>query len=406
MAEQTITLNKPLFETGGGAKTGGAPPARRPVPVFAGFWVRFMALAVDILPILVLHSVVANAGGAEYLFALGPWCSVIGFGLVFLLFVYVPSVIMPGQTLGKKMMRLRVVTLDGGHPPRVAFMKRFVVIFALFHIQWIQMLLGGLSPDLLQVPVLGGAFLGLMLSAYLAQISLFLMGPFKRGLHDIWADTYVVRLENPEPIPAIALEGADALTEARAKRAQRMAVLLVPALTFVLTVMAVIQREDHAVSEMRESLRTQLGEIAGTPVSFDAITLIPPNPTQWVLQLRIANTLNLPWDEVQESEEYRALMERLIGALESDYEPTAFGDAPLAELPFGGTAGFVSEHYVVLPGIPNANGSRAAVWNRQRLPLPKGNPLHPGTPLIPFTVSPELSSADASPELTSSPATP
>jgi uncharacterized RDD family membrane protein YckC len=403
MAQETIQLNRPLFEEpkggllGKGNQTSATP---RRVPVFAGFWIRFLALSFDVLLLVVLHNFLAAAGMRETFYALGPWCALVGFAAFLLLFVYVPAEILPGQTLGKKMLRLRVVTEDSGHPSKVAFLKRFTVVFGVFLAQWLIFAMGLISDAPVQSPLIPGFLMAAVVGLYVAQISLFFMNPFKQGLHDMWAGTYVVRTDNPDSDPASAVEAAGDVAKFRSQRARKMALIMLPALTLVLGGQLIFQRDTER-DQWRRELVQRLREIAGPDVGFDAVAIPPLQPEFWVLQVQIPHVLPVSWDQVRDSSEYREMFERLLSTVEAEYDPARFGDTALAKLPFAGSLGAVVQQYTLVPSLlftqPLAADRRAEVWNRQYRRVPTENGLLGGTPLIPFSASPETTATPASP---------
>jgi len=112
----------------------------------AGFWVRLVAFAIDLLVIalvqLVLQVIAAARLGDRAL-------STVGF-FTFVFAVAYPTVLhaIAGQTIGKLMMRVRVVALDGGALPLGASFLRAVVFWAaLLFTLGIGQIIGGLRKD-------------------------------------------------------------------------------------------------------------------------------------------------------------------------------------------------------------------------------------------------------------------
>jgi uncharacterized RDD family membrane protein YckC len=112
----------------------------------AGFWVRLVAFAIDLLVIalvqLVLQVIAAARLGDRAL-------STVGF-FTFVFAVAYPTVLhaIAGQTIGKLMMRVRVVALDGGPLPLGASFLRAVVFWAaLLFTLGIGQIIGGLRKD-------------------------------------------------------------------------------------------------------------------------------------------------------------------------------------------------------------------------------------------------------------------
>jgi uncharacterized RDD family membrane protein YckC len=112
----------------------------------AGFWVRLVAFAIDLVVIgiaqLVLQVIAAARLGDRALGAVGFF--------TFVFAVAYPTVLhaIAGQTLGKLAMRVRVVALDGGALPLGASFLRAVVFWAALLLTFgIGHIVGGLRKD-------------------------------------------------------------------------------------------------------------------------------------------------------------------------------------------------------------------------------------------------------------------
>lgn len=126
---------------------------------YAGFWIRFAAALLDSVIILALSMILAVVFSAVKLGAIGSIAQLLlGIGY----YVWFQS--RTGQTLGKKVMKIKVVNASGATPS--------LGIFALREI------LGKLVSSL----ILG---IGYLMVAWDSK---------KQGLHDKIASTYVVRV--------------------------------------------------------------------------------------------------------------------------------------------------------------------------------------------------------------------
>lgn len=408
MAEQTITLRKPLFEErGGGAPPRPAPkePAGpRPVPLFAGFWIRFLALSFDVMLVAVVHHLAAALGAREAFFRHAAWTPLLGAGALFALFVAVPVTLLSGQTLGQKMVRIRVVRADGKPAPAGALAVRFLIIFSLFIPQWIVAGPLPLRDWLTDRPAIISALTVLVLSLCLTQVLLFALHPLKRGLHDLCAGTFVLRLDAPPATPAEVLGALDAVPLARIRRTQTMAMILLPALS-VIFASQILMGRDRAAEAQQRTLRHALRAVAGPGVDIGVVTLpMMASPECYVLQVVAPPSLPMAWSGVASSEAYRDLAARVLAVAEEGFDPGAAGPGRLRDVPFAGSVFIVAQTYVVVPGLPQitgtlAGGLRVEWWNRQIREVPLGDQrVLPGTPLIPFTP------ASASPEAPAPPA--
>jgi len=88
-----------------------------------------------------------------------------------------------GQTVGKRMRGIRIVTLDGGTPDRTGYRRRFVAANALTLVQ--------------AVPVLG-VIVSSLAGAYFYLDNLWLLWdkPYRQCLHDKYARTTVVAVRS------------------------------------------------------------------------------------------------------------------------------------------------------------------------------------------------------------------
>ena len=138
----------------------------------AGFWIRAVALVIDfVLFSLVQTSLTGLArlvGGpdAEESLSVAP---VVGFFTLLFAALYTSALhTMCGQTIGKMLVRVRVVEVDGELPPFGAALLRFIAYFASLAPFTAGYLMAGLRRD-------------------------------KRALHDLIAGTRVERVERPAP---------------------------------------------------------------------------------------------------------------------------------------------------------------------------------------------------------------
>jgi len=138
----------------------------------AGFWIRLVAFAIDLIIIglvqLVLRLIAAARFGVDG--SAGP----VGFFTLVFAIAY-PTVLhaIAGQTVGKLVARVRVVALDGGAVPLGAAFLRAVAFWAELPLTLgIGQIVGGLRKD-------------------------------KRAFHDLLAGTRAERLPRPTPVPRV-----------------------------------------------------------------------------------------------------------------------------------------------------------------------------------------------------------
>lgn len=154
--------------------------------VFAGFWRRLFAFALD----MALLAFIATALGGFYFEAfarLGSRGPLVGFALCLLYFGTLNSSIGNGQTLGKKWRRIRVVDRDGQTiSPGTSYLRAGVLFLPLLH--------GAILPEKLSATWAGELVTALfaVIAVAIVYLDLFNRGT-RQSLHDLAAGTYVVR---------------------------------------------------------------------------------------------------------------------------------------------------------------------------------------------------------------------
>lgn len=158
----------------------------------AGFWRRIVALAIDATA-LGLVGTVLGALFFDPLARMGAYARLIGFAIALTYFGIGNSRIASGQTLGKRLMRLRVVDAEGRSLSLVRSLARYVVLAAVFF-------LNGVWFDPQNAHPLLGYLLALVVFGGMAAI--FYLYLFNRrtrqSLHDLAVGSYVVRADAVE----------------------------------------------------------------------------------------------------------------------------------------------------------------------------------------------------------------
>jgi uncharacterized RDD family membrane protein YckC len=182
---------------------GFAPPAQQPIPPGAPgplpeWWERLLARIIDNVLFFVVSLILSSVIGA--VFAAGALSGGLRFGFGFyfaMTMAYLISaalcagydVVMHsrnGQTLGKMALKIRLVTPEGGRPDQASLIKRAAVYPAAgFALTGVLMLVPGF--------LLSG--LPTLVSIAYAVVILvpILTDPLRRGPHDRWANTIVVK---------------------------------------------------------------------------------------------------------------------------------------------------------------------------------------------------------------------
>jgi len=100
-----------------------------PTSTIAGFWRRVLAFVIDMIP-FAAAGVILGLFFFDQLANLGPWGRLIGFTLTLAYFGILDSRVGHGQTLGKRLMRVRVVDRNGELIGVPKAMARYAVLAA------------------------------------------------------------------------------------------------------------------------------------------------------------------------------------------------------------------------------------------------------------------------------------
>lgn len=158
----------------------------------AGFWRRIVALAIDATALGFVGTIL-GAFFFDPLAQMGACARLIGFAIALTYFGVGNSRITGGQTLGKRLLRIRVVAADSRSLSLPRSLVRCVVLVVPFF-------LNGLWLDAKSVPTLLGYLLALVFFGGLpAIVYLYLFNRRTRqSLHDLAVGSYVVPAEATE----------------------------------------------------------------------------------------------------------------------------------------------------------------------------------------------------------------
>ena len=200
-------------------------------PIFAGAWRRLGAFAIDGV-LLGLVGICAGYFLFDTLVDIGGWGRLLGFVVALAYFGTLNSRIGNGQTLGKRLLKIKVAGDDGAALP----LHKAALRFAVLGTPWF---LNGawFSAEVLLSPLiylLALAVFGVGLSI----IYLFLFNrPTRKSLHDLAVSSYVVRSESVGSIAASPIGRAHAVV---------VTVLLVAAAAAPFFTMRLAEREPFA----------------------------------------------------------------------------------------------------------------------------------------------------------------
>ncbi|UTA48256.1 RDD family protein [Simiduia sp. 21SJ11W-1] len=152
----------------------------------ANFWRRIGALFIDTLILGLVGFLLGLALKATFV-QIGGWGRLIGFGIALAYFGLMNSKLSNGQTIGKRLLNLRVVDLDNHTIPLIRSVFRYIVLAAPFSLNGAQFSNEALLSYLmypLSMIVFGGLF---------SIIYLYIFNRVTRqSLHDLAAGTLVV----------------------------------------------------------------------------------------------------------------------------------------------------------------------------------------------------------------------
>lgn len=163
------------------------PPETRPI---AGFWRRLAALAID-MTVLAVPTLLLGLAMFRWAASLGQAGRLIGFIVALLYFGLLNSRLGAGQTLGKRLLDIRVTDRAGQalSPPRSIL--RFLVIAVPYFLNglWFDVDATSLGPRLLGVVLAFVVFGGLGAISYLFVFN----RSTRQSLHDLAVGSFVVR---------------------------------------------------------------------------------------------------------------------------------------------------------------------------------------------------------------------
>jgi len=164
---------------------------------FAGFWRRLVAFVID----CILIGIVGFAIGMlffDFLAELGVWGRLLGFMIALMYFGTLNSEFGKGQTLGKRLLNIKVVDRDGVPISLHRSFLRYVILGAPFFLNGATIpMTSGLISLLFSVIIFGAAF---------AIIYLFIFNrQTRQSLHDLAAESFVVRGTDVEPPAAVGI---------------------------------------------------------------------------------------------------------------------------------------------------------------------------------------------------------
>ncbi len=181
----------------------GTPAPEAPGLILAEWWERLVARFIDGIIFGILYFILGAIFTAIFVsqIAFNPETGQVTGGSLIVLAVVLPPLLggliyagydvfmhgRDGQTLGKKIMKTRLVTVNGGRPDQSALIKRAAIYPGVIAIAG---LLGFIS-------IFGGVFVSMLIGLFTLVDGLFVLTDSVRrqALHDKWTGTIVVKAQ-------------------------------------------------------------------------------------------------------------------------------------------------------------------------------------------------------------------
>ncbi|HEY4187193.1 MAG TPA: RDD family protein [Polyangia bacterium] len=157
----------------------------------AGFWIRLVSDLLDAAILGVIGFVVARIFRGALL-SLGERAVIFGAPITLAYTGLLQSSIGRGQTLGKRLFRLRVLRLDGQYLSLDRSLTRWAVMGIMSYGGAVAIALGSVLP-FVKVQTMTAALGGTQLALVLGCVLLVPFHPLKRGLHDLLTGSIVIR---------------------------------------------------------------------------------------------------------------------------------------------------------------------------------------------------------------------
>lgn len=270
--------------------------------VLAGFWRRLFA---DILDVLFLGAVGWGLSvPLDSLFwrlgALGAW---IGLLVTFFYSGLLQASLGQGQTLGKRILGIQVLRLDGSYLSVPQSLLRYALLAVVSYGSCITAAIGTFAPSVAASDTLHVAMTLLAIASFLGCSVMVILHPQKRGLHDLLSGSIVVRKGTYDETELQQL--ADPRREVRALTAVVVPVML----CLAVFVWLLNDSEPQQGQSELESVQRQLRQVAGVSGSNVTVHLSPAGPA---LEVKLGVERSLIDDKQAASQKMREVSDLLL----------------------------------------------------------------------------------------------
>lgn len=168
------------------------PAVSKPTRVISGFWRRLLAFLIDGAALGVVGLVVGSIFFRVFS-ELGVWGRLVGFSISLLYFGIGNSSLTGGQTLGKRLLNIKVVGKDAGPISLPRSCSRFMILGPPYFLNG-----AAFSPDVLGHPVISFLLVFIVFAMGASVIYLFVFNrKTRQSLHDLVVGTTVVMADPP-----------------------------------------------------------------------------------------------------------------------------------------------------------------------------------------------------------------
>lgn len=165
--------------------------AEKEKKIVVGFWYRLLADVIDAI-LLGIFGFLLSFPLKSFFYGLGENGLYLGLIITFLYTGILQSHIGEGQSIAKRILKIQVLNLDGSYQSLPKSFFRYSIIALIFYSSWIYMALSSIFP-FLNNKVLQSAFMFFIVFLFLGVTILVVFHPLKRGIHDLIAQSIVVR---------------------------------------------------------------------------------------------------------------------------------------------------------------------------------------------------------------------
>ena len=270
--------------------------------VLAGFWRRLFA---DFLDVVVLGAAgfVLSVPLDSLFWRLGGFGAWIGLVVTFAYSGLLQASLGQGQTIGKRILGIQVLRLDGSYLSVPQSLLRYAILAVVSYSSCIITAIGTISPAAAASDTLRVAMTMLAIASFLGCSVMVLLHPQKRGLHDLLCGSIVVHKGTYDQQKLMQL--ADPRREVRAL----LAVVAPVMLCLAVGVYALHDSEPQERQSELETVQKELRQIAGVSRCKFTIHLSPDGAA---LEVKLGVDRSLIDDKQAASQKMQEVSEILL----------------------------------------------------------------------------------------------